>query len=541
MTDAEEALHSPSAAAATNGSPSRSLVGGFVKNVRELWSEHPRFVTSAAIVLLINFVLLGAYLWSRGGQTTHVRLEANGDTFSAYVDGRLMVESQFLGAPERGGIMLGIGGPRDIVPTRPHPRGIDSVRVTDLETGKVLFEDDFTDGPSAKWDVTPDVFTNDDGVLGATQRGTLTMFDPSWRNYALDVTYRNIAVGDMMVRASGADAGVFYAFRPFRHFDNALGFRAPGAGQTVTGPLLRMSSVETVKSIVAMALHPYPFALEVLAVGMVAVGALQFVSFKRIRLRLPAPPPDLPWLAIAVISGSTFGVLLFLITVYGKNLPHVPDAVSYIFQAKVLASGRLSVSPPPIPEVFDFFSPPFIVRHGDKWASIYPFAHPLALAIGERVGAMWLIPPLIGASTVGLLFILGKKIYNTRVGLLAAIMLASSPFFLMTGSNFMSHNTAAFYLVASLLFLAYIDKRPVLFGVLSGVFFGLVFNTRPLTSLALMPPFAAYLASLMAAQRQRPLGAQQVAAFLAGGLLMLGAYWLYNWGTTGDPFANGYQ
>lgn len=520
----------------------RRLAGGFLRNARALGQEHPAFTAALLLTLLINFVLLGAYLWSRGGQTTKVRLEVDGDRFQAFVDGRLATEATFTDAPERGGIVVAIGGGREKVPSLPSPRGIDAVQVTDLDTGEVLFEDDFANGPKARWKTTADAFALEDGVLRAERRGVLSIFNSDWKDYRLEVTFKNLDAGQIGVRAAASNDGVFYSFRPFRHFDNQLSHLAPRQpGTTVMGRPLQLNEVETVKSIVAMAVHPYPFVLELLAVGMVAIGALQFLRLPRLQVGLPTPPADLPWLTIAAIVGSTFGVLLFLLRIYAADLPHVPDELSYLFQARLLASGRLAAPPPPVREVFDFFSPPFIALNGDKWASIYPFGHPAMLAIGELIRAVWLVPPLIGAATVGLVFLLGRRIHRTRVGLLASVLLVTSPFFLMTGSNYMSHNTAAFYLVASLVFLAYIDKRPALFGLLAGVCFGLLFNTRPLTSLALVAPFATYLVSLLAPRAYRPLGAQQVASFLAGGLLMLLAYWLYNWGTTGDPFSNGYQ
>jgi hypothetical protein len=172
---------------------------------------------------------------------------------------------------------------------------------------------------------------------------------------------------------------------------------------------------------------------------------------------------------------------------------------------------------------------------------VYPFGHSLALAVGVRVGAMWLIPPLLGAGGVVLIFALARRLYNARTGMLAALLLASSPFFLMAASNFMSHNTAVFYLLASLFLLSLVDRRPLITGVAAGLFFGLLFNARPLTTFALIPPFGLLLLSRLVRPEERRGGLDQLAGFIAGGMIMLGIYWLYNYGTTGDPFRNGYQ
>ena len=142
---------------------------------------------------------------------------------------------------------------------------------------------------------------------------------------------------------------------------------------------------------------------------------------------------------------------------------------------------------------------------------------------------------------MALIFAIGRKVYHVRVGLLAALLLATSPFFLMAASNFMAHNTAVFYLLGSLLFLAFIDRRPVLYGLFAGLLFGLAFNTRALTTTALILPFGLYLVAVAIPSGRRLIGLRQIGAFALGGLIMLGAYWLYNLGTTGDAFTNGYQ
>ena len=525
-----------SAATALGTLPSR-LIQPFIR----LRTERPYLTIGFAVFLIINLIIISAYLWSRGGQTIHVRVEARGDHFAAYVDGKLKAEGEF-DAPSQGGLVLTIEQ-TDRLPSLPEPRGIDSVRVTDLDTGELLFEDDFSSGFHRAWvSNRPAAFSSKDGVLGVRGLGILDLSDEPWRDYAVDVRYKNIASGAIILRAQNPSTGVRYGFRPFREFDNNLALFDEGrAVSSIPGRRIELSKTETVKSLVAMTLKPYPLALALLVLGFVVVAGLQFTGQFRGSSTLFDNFTSLPWLIAGTIASVAFGVTLYLNYSFGSHMPHVPDAVSYIFQAKLLASGRLAAPPPPVADVFDFFSPPFIILSDDKWASVYPFGHPLMLAIGARLGAIWLIPPLVGAASVILVFAIGRKVFHTSVGLLAALLLATSPFFLMTASNFMAHNTAAFYILASLLFLAFIDKRPILYGVLAGLFFGLVFNTRPLSAAALMLPFGIYLLSLVLPQGRRLVGVKQISGFMLGGLVMLGAYWFYNLGTTGDAFTSGYQ
>lgn len=524
----------------------------------QLGALSPGVKVAIALAVAVNVVLAAAYVWSRPGQTTHVRFEARDRTFSAYVDGRLQSTAKF-DAPAQGGVILTVEDTKGL-PSLPKPSGIDSVRVTDLDSGDVLFSDDFS-GPSSR-SPSAAVATSllqaqldvHGGLLQAYAppsvpaalfaEAAMRIDGPTWRNYAVDVTYRNLTTGIIRVRSADDGSGVEYGLRPFRHLDNRMSlFKAGVYSDNRNGPPVEAGKLETVRSMVAMALRPYPILLLLLFAATVAVTIAQFVPtprFRRLRIRADLDPYRrwLAWGAVLVLAEAVFGLLLYYNYSYGSHMPHVPDEVSYIFQAKVLASGHLSAPPPPVLDSFQLGNPPLTVVNGGRWASLYPFGHPLMLAIGSRFGAMWVIPPLLGSMSIAMVFAIGRRLYNVRTGLLAAVLFAASPFFLMTASNFMSHNTATFYLLASILCLAYADRRPVLFAFLAGAFFGLVVNTRQLSGAALIPPFALLLLTFPLARGRHVAGAKQIASFAAGGALMLLAFLAYNYGTTGHFFAS---
>jgi hypothetical protein len=89
----------------------------------------PYLKPAVGLAIAVNVLVAAAYLWSRGGATTHLRIEAKGDQFRAFVDGRLQVQAK-LEAPQTGGITL-ILEDTDSVPSLPKPRGVSHVRVTD--------------------------------------------------------------------------------------------------------------------------------------------------------------------------------------------------------------------------------------------------------------------------------------------------------------------------------------------------------------------------------------------------------------------------
>ncbi len=518
-----------------------SLAAAGAEMIERLRAQRFRVGISLAIFLGINFILLGFYLWGRGGQTVHVQITVRGDEFSASIDGRRTGIARFA-APEQGGIILTLA-PTDEIPSLPKPRGIDSLRVTDLSDGKVLFQDNFSGGPSSDWTGDRERLTTDNGIAGTRRGAVLSLGDRPWSDYVVDMTFKNFTAATLRVRSTADNSGVDYFFRPLRHYDNGFTVYAQGqAGQFVGGELIEVNRVEAVKSLLAMLLQPYPYVFVFLAIAFLFVAALQLL-FGGIRVSgwLRDSLNDVPWFAAAGFAAFGLVVAAFINYSYNDHMPHVPDELAYLFQAKLFSSFHVSAPVPRVSEVFDFFYPPFLFVQDGHWISQYPFGHPLMLAFGEKIGAAWLVPPIIGAATVFLVFAIGRKVYSARVGLLAALIFVTSPFFLMTASNFMSHNTAAFYLMGSLFCIVISDRRPVTYGVIGGLLYGLFFNTQQLTAIALIGPVGLLLAGCAIPQDGRVFAVRHIGGFLLGGFVMLGVYFLYNLGTTGDAFTNALQ
>ncbi len=506
-------------------------------------------VLSIALALVVNVLLITGYFWSHGGQTTHVRVEANGHEFTTFIDGKRTISTDFIAAPANGGIVLTLTDD-DRVASRPSPRGVDSVRVTDLHTGATLFQDNFDADPRLSgWISVRNNFAIRGGVLDVltainheNATGQLFLPNDGWTDYAVDVVFRNLESGGISVRAKDEKNGMTFDFRPFRHLDQNLSLVQNNAAiKSVNGPAIELPRSQPIKAMLAMTLSFYPYALlfALIAVGIVAW--LQYVPQPKIPDRLRRIAVANAWLPAELIAVFAFVTTLYLNYSYLSHMPHIPDSVAYIFQAKILAAGHFAAPKPQPNDAFNFFQPPFIIISGNKWASIYPFGHPIILAVGQLLHAMWLMPPLLGAGSVAMIFAVGRKLYGVRTGILASLLLATSPFFLMNASSFMSHNTAVFYLLASLLFLIVLNKRKIPAGIAAGLFFGLIFNTRPLTGVALVPPFAVYLLARLATSDHRAWELKRGAGFIVGGVVMIVLFWIYNYGTTGHAFSGGYQ
>src|SRR5712691_10095191 len=113
----------------------------------------PRLSLSAIIAAISSLTLVALFLATRAGQITNVVVMAEGDQFTAFIDGH-RAQTGALTGPASGGIVLTLM-PDANVPSLPRPRGVDSVRVVDLASSKLLFEDDFSVPParSGKWSV----------------------------------------------------------------------------------------------------------------------------------------------------------------------------------------------------------------------------------------------------------------------------------------------------------------------------------------------------------------------------------------------------
>ena len=515
-----------------------------LSNIASLLPKRSWRSTTVWLIIVVNLALIALYVWSRGGATTDIRIEANGSQYRAFVDGELVAEGTFQG-PTQGGIGLRLSNDYRL-PGLPKPFGFDSVRVTEFGTDTVLFEDDFNGSPSALWQDAGDAWSVQDGVFTTTGSHVITTAPQDWGDYVLEAKLRNVTEATIFLRLQDANNAVALAIRPFRGLGGAVlacsedGTSAPG--ERIEQARLALDRGQTIQSITAMMLRPYPYALFAIA-GAISLAFVLRLAWLERRLRATAGlvTEAAPAIAFGLAAGSLV-LLWYLLYVVGEAIPHVPDSVGYTFQAKIFASFRFTADAPPLRESFSIFSPHMLQVVDGRWFSHYPFGHPLFLAVGQLFGAIWLVPPVLGAACVALIYAIGKRLYSASTGLLAAVLLLSSPFFLMTASNFMSHNTAVFTILVALFLLTLQTKRRIIAMFVAGVFIGLLFNIRPLMAVAFMPVLGVFMAyELLRAGPNRLALLREDLAFSAGALLLLGSYFLYNQMTTGDFNTTAYE
>lgn len=225
------------------------------------------------------------------------------------------------------------------------------------------------------------------------------------------------------------------------------------------------------------------FGLQLLGLGNLVLVALTFAPADLDRLRhllarrLDGARGDrTPWLAALWVTGVAAGLAFWS---YQRH-PHVPDEVGYLYHAKYFAAGLLSMPAPPVREAFDLA---MMTIRGDHWYGIFPPAWPAVLALGVRVGAPWLVNPLLAGLNALLLYRLTRGLFGRDTARKVTLLYAASPWVLFMAMSFMAHTvTLTFALVAALGVVRarqQSDRWWIWAGV-AGVGVGLVSLVRPL-------------------------------------------------------------
>jgi 4-amino-4-deoxy-L-arabinose transferase-like glycosyltransferase len=234
--------------------------------------------------------------------------------------------------------------------------------------------------------------------------------------------------------------------------------------------------------------------------------------------------------AVALLAVAAVAYFAF------EGLPHLEDEVAYLFQARTMAQGRLTV---PSPEPVDSFWTPFVIDYQGRRFGKYPPGWPAVLAPGVMAGVPWLVNPILAAVALYLVYRLGRTLYDGRTGLLAAVLGLVSPLFLVLGGSFLSHLASLVWLLLfSLWFVWTARGRHWGYALGAGLALGAAFLTRSLTAVAYAAPFVIYSLVQIVRRRQAHWPRYLLVA-LAGGAIaaLLPAY---QWAVTGDPWLNPY-
>lgn len=219
-----------------------------------------------------------------------------------------------------------------------------------------------------------------------------------------------------------------------------------------------------------------------------------------------------------------------------EHIPHINDEIVYLFQAQIFMSGQLYYPSPCGKEFFDFTH---MINNG-KWYSQYPLGYPLLLVFGLLLKAPWIVNPLFAAFSIIIFYLLGKEIYDEKVGVLAAVLGSVSIWFLLMSSTMMSHTSCMFFTSVFLLFLFRSLKNPSFAnGLVAGLGLGMVILIRPYAAFFISLPFLIFYTGKLLKNFRRNL--KNATAFALILLISIFSLLLYNYLTNDNFLTFGYE
>lgn len=261
--------------------------------------------------------------------------------------------------------------------------------------------------------------------------------------------------------------------------------------------------------------------------------------------------------AAALVAGVVIATHAF------ERLPHLEDEVAYLFQAKTLALGRLTVPSPQHPNAFWI---PFVLDYQGHRFGKYSPGWPAILALGQLASAPWLVNPALAAIALYLVYRLGRLLYDERTGLLAAALGLTSPLLLVLSGSYLSHLASLVLLLAFTLWFVRLQLDGTscaarwYSAAAAGAALGMAFLARPLTAIGYAAPFALFALARairsgsnsgngdrrpptvncapLGTRRSRRLQPYLVMALAAAAVAALLP--AYQWAVTGDPWLNPY-
>ncbi len=271
-------------------------------------------------------------------------------------------------------------------------------------------------------------------------------------------------------------------------------------------------------------------------------------------MRTPLPKREV--IATAVLIGAAVALLCWWLFHVNAAMPLIIDEVVYLWQAELLASGKLTDHVPAHPE---FVNLTFIPVHGDRRFGQYPIGFPLALVPWVLAGIPWCLNVVLGGLSLFLMYRFARDVGGPALALLSTILMALSPFFIAQSTIFLSHPLV---LVLTLLLLRSLQtweatrpesespRRFAWWPLVAGATVGFTLNVAPFSAVpmalvAILRRIAARRAARWAARgtaasRAASSMRREVAAFLlpiiAGAVLFCAV----NLATTGSPWTPAY-
>jgi len=244
---------------------------------------------------------------------------------------------------------------------------------------------------------------------------------------------------------------------------------------------------------------------------------------------------DRAWIAATAALAFALAVVVSQVLLGGRHI--VVDESAYLFMARVLATGRLTID-----SYVDsgFYDRGFMVNDGKMYAQ-YFVGWPAMLAPFAVIGLEAFANPVWSAATVPGVFLVVRRLAGSPWARAGALLFATAPITVFAASTQMAHTACTFCLVWALWFAfrGRDDESPwwAPFGL--AVAFSVAFFVRPTTALGIGGPILAWWVwgRVGRADGQR---IRDALAFAAPAAALAAAFLYVNKAQTGDPFMVAY-
>ncbi len=230
---------------------------------------------------------------------------------------------------------------------------------------------------------------------------------------------------------------------------------------------------------------------------------------------------------------SVVTVLYLLWTAYVQRrdlFPRYHDEFMYLLQARMLTTGRLWITPPPMP---DFFESIYVLVK-PVYASLSWPGTAIFYAPGVAAGlASWVTPLALTGTIVGLFFSLLRRHFGIYESILGVIMLVSLTTFRQHAFLAMSElPTLVLGLALTLATLQWRKSHSASLALFSGAAIGLLAITRPIDCLCFGLPVAVAWAAEMP-RKNLKVGARSLVLAAAASSPFLAVQLAFDHGVTG--------
>jgi len=172
---------------------------------------------------------------------------------------------------------------------------------------------------------------------------------------------------------------------------------------------------------------------------------------------------------VALALACAYVLLVIPLAKHESSWPaNAADESCYAFQARILGTGRFIADPLPgtsttvrsTPDELNYQNHILIPR---GWFTHFPPGWPALLLVGQRLGAPWIVNPLLGLILLWLMWTIGRETFSLGTARLAILMAVLSPFFLVNAVRQLSHMACAVLVAgACLLVFRGLARRQIL-------------------------------------------------------------------------------